>query len=237
MAATVPSDRQIALLAAKQYGHVTRTQLSRLGLSRTEIDKRIVKGLLIPVFRGVYAVGHPRPEAIARAAAAVLAGGDHAILSYFSAAALWGMTTNWPRTPEITVPARRRPSGIRVHVHPAPRKPGHPPPPRHSPDQPGPHAVRHRAKDNRSPARQSRQRGPPRQAPTPQRPRKPPNTPPAQGRHSQTQAVHRTPHRTHALGVRASLHRVRAASTTCRRRSSTRTSSALRSTSCSPTNA
>ena len=119
MAETVPKDRRILSLAAKQYGHVTRHQLIDLGLTQTEIDKRLVKGLLIPVFHGVYAVGHPRPEAIARAAAAVLACGDEAVLSYFSAAALWGMGTKWPRIPEITVPARRRPTGIRVHVHPA----------------------------------------------------------------------------------------------------------------------
>jgi Transcriptional regulator, AbiEi antitoxin len=119
MEQNVPRDHRIASLAAKNSGHVTRKQLLGLGLTRNEITKRVRKGILIPVFQGVYAVGHPRPEPIARAAAAVLAGGDHAVLSYFSAAALWGMTTNWPRIPELTVPARRRPSGIRVHVHPA----------------------------------------------------------------------------------------------------------------------
>jgi very-short-patch-repair endonuclease len=119
MDSSVPKDHRIALLAAKQYGHVARRQLLALGLTPNEISKRITKGLLIPVFRGVYAVGHPRPEAIARAAAAVLSGGDDAILSYFSAAALWGMGTRWPTIPEITVPARRRPTSIRVHVHPA----------------------------------------------------------------------------------------------------------------------
>jgi very-short-patch-repair endonuclease len=119
MDSSVPKDPQIASLAAKEYGHVTRKQLLNLGLTPNEISKRLTKRRLIFVFQGVYAVGHPRPEAIARAAAAVLAGGDEAVLSYFSAAALWGMTTTWPRVPEITVPARRRPSGIRVHVHPA----------------------------------------------------------------------------------------------------------------------
>ena len=104
MAETVPKDRRILSLAAKQYGHVTRHQLIDLGLTQTEIDKRLVKGLLIPVFQGVYAVGHPRPEAIARAAAAVLACGDEAVLSYFSAAALWGMGTKWPRIPRSRSP-------------------------------------------------------------------------------------------------------------------------------------
>jgi very-short-patch-repair endonuclease len=119
MPGSVPRDVLVARLAARQYGHVTRAQLLALGFTRHSIESRLENGRLIEVHRGVYAVGHPRPEAIARAAAAVLAGGDDAILSYFSAAALWEMGTRWPRIPEITVPARRRPSGIRVHVHPA----------------------------------------------------------------------------------------------------------------------
>jgi hypothetical protein len=115
---TVPSDARIASLAAKQYGHVTYQQLLALGLTRREIELRIKKGHLIRVFRGVYAVGHPRPEGVARAAAATLACGPDAVLSHFSAAALWGLGTRWPTVHEVTLPARRRPSGIWVHVHP-----------------------------------------------------------------------------------------------------------------------
>ncbi len=40
------------------------------------------------------------------------------MLSHFSAAALWGLTTSWPTVHEVTVPAKRRPKGVRVHVHP-----------------------------------------------------------------------------------------------------------------------
>ena len=82
-----------------------------------QIALRIKKGQLIPVHRGVYAVGNPRPEGIARAAAAVLACGPDAVLSHFSAAALWGLT-GWPTIHEVTVPAKRRPSGVRIHIHP-----------------------------------------------------------------------------------------------------------------------
>jgi Transcriptional regulator, AbiEi antitoxin len=114
----VPSDAQIGSLAAKQFGHVTRQQLTRLGLSRTQIEVRLEKGQLIAVHRGVYAVGHPRPEGIARAAAAVLACGPHAVLSHFSAAAVWGLGTRWPTLHEVTIAAKRRPSGIWVHVCP-----------------------------------------------------------------------------------------------------------------------
>ncbi len=49
----------------------------------------------------------------------MLACGPDAVLSHFSAAALWGFIQRWPAPPELTVPARRRPAGVRVHVHPA----------------------------------------------------------------------------------------------------------------------
>ncbi len=117
MDSSVPKVQRIAALAAKQFGHVTRAQLMALGVTLNEISKWLAKGWLVQEFRGVYAVGHRRREPIARAAAAVLACGDQAVLSYFSAAALWGFVKRWPQIPEVTVPARRRPSGIRVHVH------------------------------------------------------------------------------------------------------------------------
>lgn len=115
---SVPIDRRIAALAAKQYGHVARHQLTALGLTRSAIAVRIANGQLIPAYRGVYAVGHPRPEGIARACAARLACGPDAVLSHFSAAALWDLGLRWPTRHEVTVPAKRRPSGIWVHVHP-----------------------------------------------------------------------------------------------------------------------
>ena len=117
MDSSVPRDRRLALLAAKQFGQVSRQQLSELGFTSNEISKRLTKGRLIQVHRGVYAVGHPRPEGIARAAAAVLACGPYAVLSHFSAAAVWGLTS-WPTLHEVTVPAKRRPSGIWIHVQP-----------------------------------------------------------------------------------------------------------------------
>jgi very-short-patch-repair endonuclease len=113
----VPRHQQLALLAAKQYGHVTRLQLIGLGYSRNQISNLLTAGYLFLVHRNVYAVGHPRLEAIARAAAAVLACGPDAVLSHHSAAALWGLT-RWPATRHVTVPAKRRPAGIRVHLCP-----------------------------------------------------------------------------------------------------------------------
>lgn len=106
---------EISQVAARQWGNVTRAQLRRLGVSQRTIDRRIEAGHLIRVHAGVYAVGHPRPEATARAAAAVLACGPDAVLSHGSAAALWGLRDKWPARPEVSVVGDRRTPGVRVH--------------------------------------------------------------------------------------------------------------------------
>jgi very-short-patch-repair endonuclease len=113
--------QQIAQVAERQHGHVTRPQLLALGLSPWAVHRRIENGELIPVHQGVYAVGHRRPEAVAKAAAALLACGDDSVLSHASAAALWGFL-RWPSRPEVTVRARRRRPGIRLHTHPLPKQ-------------------------------------------------------------------------------------------------------------------
>jgi very-short-patch-repair endonuclease len=106
---------KISKVAGRQWGHIQRVQLLELGAAGSAIDRRIKSGELIWVYPGVYAVGHPRPEAIARAAAAVLACGPEAALSYESAAALWGFRDRWPTRPEVSVPGDRRTPGIRIH--------------------------------------------------------------------------------------------------------------------------
>ena len=82
---------QISKLADRQHGHVTRRQLLAEGFARQSIDHRIRSGDLIAVHAGVYAVGHVPRHAIARAAAAVLACGDDAALSFSASVALWDL--------------------------------------------------------------------------------------------------------------------------------------------------
>ena len=83
-------DKAIAALALKQHGYVRRAQLLQLGRRAARaIEYRVEVGQLIPVYAGVYAVGHLPLSYEARAHAAVLACGDGAILSHHSAAALW----------------------------------------------------------------------------------------------------------------------------------------------------
>lgn len=81
----------IAELANSQHGVVTRRQLGALGVDRHAIDRRISRGLLAPLHRGVYAFGHRHLSAEGRWLAVVLAAGPGAALSHRDAAALHGI--------------------------------------------------------------------------------------------------------------------------------------------------
>jgi very-short-patch-repair endonuclease len=105
---------QIARIANRQFGHVTRHQLLDLDVPPRSITRWVQTGRLIQVHAGVYAVGHQQRTAIAVAMAAVLACGDQAVLSHDSAAALWGVGT-WPPLPEVTAPHHRRRNSINAH--------------------------------------------------------------------------------------------------------------------------
>lgn len=105
---------QIARIANRQFGHVTRQQLLDLSVPPRSITRWVQTRRLITVHAGVYAVGHAQHSAIALAMAAVLACGDQAVLSHDSAAALWGVR-KWPSLPEVTAPHHRRRKGIRGH--------------------------------------------------------------------------------------------------------------------------
>jgi very-short-patch-repair endonuclease len=110
-----PLDRLIAERAARRHGYVTRQQLLDLGVGASAIKRRLRAGRLIRVHAGVYAVGHVPTTPVARAAAAVLACGESAVLSHGSAAALWGFQKRWPEPIEVTTPTHHRRPGIRVH--------------------------------------------------------------------------------------------------------------------------
>jgi very-short-patch-repair endonuclease len=108
-------DRQIARLAGRQSGYVTRVQLLALGIPVHAIEYRLKIGRLIAVYAGVYAVGHVPASPVDRAAGAILACGPRALLSHSSAAALWGIRKDWSLPFEVSVPGERRPANIKVH--------------------------------------------------------------------------------------------------------------------------
>src|SRR5438552_18814476 len=83
-----PRQRWLAQLATRQHGVVARRQLLSLGFSRREIEGLLTRGAVIPIHRGVYAVGHRRLAATRVWMAAVLACGPNAVLSHRRALAL-----------------------------------------------------------------------------------------------------------------------------------------------------
>jgi very-short-patch-repair endonuclease len=100
---------------------VTREQLLALGFGRRSIQHRVERGRLFPVSLGIYAVGWPALNQKRRWMAAVLAGGEEAVLSHRSAAALWELGSEGKERIDVSVRRRcelRRP-GIRFHARPS----------------------------------------------------------------------------------------------------------------------
>jgi hypothetical protein len=108
----------ILRIAAQQHGAVDRHQLLEAGISADTLDRRIRKLRLRPIFRGVYLVG-PVVASCAREMAALLACGQHAVVSHVSAARLWQiMLPGTGRAAvDVTVPHNDhvRRAGIRAH--------------------------------------------------------------------------------------------------------------------------
>jgi very-short-patch-repair endonuclease len=114
-------DEEIAALATRQHGVVSRAQLYSLGLGRRAIEHRLETGRLLSMHRGVYAVGHKKVSRRGRWMAAVLAAGPDAVLSHRDAAALWGVRPCNRARIEVTVPRPQRSrAGIQVHNAPLP---------------------------------------------------------------------------------------------------------------------
>lgn len=111
-----PPDLRVAQKAAAQLGVISTAQLRDCGLNSQAIALRVRAGRLHRVHRGVYAVGHSALTLNGRFLAAVLACGPGAVLSHFSAAALWGFMRWDDRLIEVTVEGcARRVDGVVVH--------------------------------------------------------------------------------------------------------------------------
>ena len=108
-------DARCARLAAQQRSILTLDDLRSCGLSRQAVTKRVNAGRLHPLYRGVYALGHPNISLEARFLAAVKACGLDAVLSHFAAAVLYGWLKWDDRYPEVTAPTARSHPGIYTH--------------------------------------------------------------------------------------------------------------------------
>lgn len=88
------------------------------GLSASTIADWVRAGHLHPLHRGVYAVGHPNVSREGRYMAAVLAGGEGAVLSHTPSARVLGLDrTRGVGTIHLTLPRdnKRSPKGLIVH--------------------------------------------------------------------------------------------------------------------------
>jgi very-short-patch-repair endonuclease len=105
----------VQALAGRQHGVVSREQLTAAGLSRRAIHRRLEAGWLVPLHRGVYAVGHTALTHRSRLLAAVYACGPEALASHRAAGGLWRLLR--PTQPIEVTAARSRTArtGIRVH--------------------------------------------------------------------------------------------------------------------------
>ena len=77
-------------LAIRQHGVVGRRQLLSIGIGSGLIEHSLKVGRLVPVFRGVYAVGRPIASHRSAWMAAGLAGGPSCVVSGTTSAAVWG---------------------------------------------------------------------------------------------------------------------------------------------------
>jgi predicted transcriptional regulator of viral defense system len=110
------AERALAELARRQWGIVSRAQLTTLGLGRGAIDARVRAGRLRRLHRGVYAIGGAALPREGRHLAAVLACGQAAVLSHTSAAVHWGLLSYDAPQPHVTAPASKAGApGIRLH--------------------------------------------------------------------------------------------------------------------------
>lgn len=105
--ATREIDRAMSELAQRQHGVVARWQLLQLGMRRGAIARRLERGQLHEVLRGVYIFGPRRISRRGRWMAAVLAGGEGVVLSHRSAAHLWALMPPGSGAIEVTHPTKR----------------------------------------------------------------------------------------------------------------------------------
>ena len=110
-------DVAVAELAAQQWGVISLHELLQCGVSEGGVKRRLTRGRLHRLYRGVYAVGHPNVPLEGRFLAATKACGPAAVLSHRSAAALWGILAWDDRYPEVTVLGTTARTHKRIRAH------------------------------------------------------------------------------------------------------------------------
>jgi very-short-patch-repair endonuclease len=110
-------DTPLPVLAGRQHGCVTTTQLARLGFDSAAITYQLATGRLHRKYRGVYAVGHPNLSQYGEWMAAVLAAGPGAALSHLAAASLHEISRRHAKRIDVITSKHRRPQrGFATHT-------------------------------------------------------------------------------------------------------------------------
>lgn len=117
--ATQREKEQLAYVAGRQHGRVSRAQLGALGLANGTVAGWIEAGYLRRVLPKVYAVGHDAPSHEADLVAAVLYAGPGAVLSHASAAHHRELIKYAPQAIHVSTPRskmRSLPGVVKVHA-------------------------------------------------------------------------------------------------------------------------
>jgi hypothetical protein len=104
-------------MARDQWGVISLAQLLAIGFTYHEVRGLVTRGLLIPLHRGVFAVGQLPQLTKGYLKAALLAAGPDAFLSHRTAAAVWGLREVSTRYINVTVIGRRRVSRGSLKFH------------------------------------------------------------------------------------------------------------------------
>ncbi len=106
------AERELARLASRSHGVVTRAQAIAAGITVSEIRHRLASGALLREHRGVYRVGHRAPSIEARYLAAVWACGPEALLIGRAAGHVLGILKGPAPAPEVLTQTQRRVPGV-----------------------------------------------------------------------------------------------------------------------------
>jgi hypothetical protein len=107
-------EREIARLATRSKGIVTRAELLRAGVSRREVQHRLRNGSLIREYPGVYRVGHRAPSVEASYMAAVRACAEDGALCGCAAGWWLGLLKGKPAAPEVVSSGEHQVPGLRT---------------------------------------------------------------------------------------------------------------------------
>ena len=115
---TGPIEARIRSIATRQRGRVARRQLLAAGVDSSAIKRRLHSGRLEEIHRGVYGLPDTAQQPFAAETAALLAGGEGALLSHHSAVTLWQLRPGTARPIHVTIPRDspgRQLAGVIVH--------------------------------------------------------------------------------------------------------------------------